>query len=73
MPRSPAHPLFANYRILIRMPVLLYGVMCAYLSALPFSLSLSVYLLLLQYLGFGEEASGCCSRCGRSAVSAQGC
>jgi len=51
-------PLFANYRLLIRMPVLLYGVMCAYLSALPFSLSLSFYPLLLQYLGFGEEASG---------------
>ena len=56
---SFAHqPLFANYRILIRMPVLLYGVMCAYLSALPFSLSLSFYPLLLQHLGFGEEASG---------------
>jgi predicted MFS family arabinose efflux permease len=52
------HPLFANYAILIRMPVLLYGVMCAYLSALPFSLSLSFYPLLLQFLGFGEEASG---------------
>jgi MFS family permease len=50
--------LFGNYRILIRMPVLLYGVMCAYLSALPFSLSLSFYPLLLQHLGFGEEASG---------------
>jgi len=60
-PRHPAGaqpPLFANYRFLIRMPVLLYGVMCAYLSALPFSLSLSFYPLLLQYLGFGEEASG---------------
>jgi MFS family permease len=64
--RTPAKPrsqsagqaLFANYRILVRMPVLLYGVMCAYLSALPFSLSLSFYPLLLQHLGFGEEASG---------------
>lgn len=59
-PRSHAagQALFANYRVLIRMPVLLYGVMCAYLSALPFSLSLSFYPLLLQHLGFGEEASG---------------
>ncbi len=40
------------------MPVLFYGVMCAYLSALPFSLSMSFYPLLLQYLGFGEESSG---------------
>jgi len=54
----PAQGLFGNYRILARMPVLFYGVMCAYLSALPFSLSMSFYPLLLQYLGFGEEASG---------------
>jgi len=59
-PRAPVlgQSLFGNYRVLIRMPVLFYGVMCAYLSALPFSLSLSFYPLLLQYLGFGEEASG---------------
>jgi MFS family permease len=50
--------LFDNYKALIRMPVLLYGAMCAYLSALPFSLSMSFYPLLLQFLGFGEEASG---------------
>jgi len=50
--------LFGNYRVLIRMPVLFYGVLCAYLSALPFSLSMSFYPLLLQQLGFGAEASG---------------
>jgi MFS family permease len=50
--------LFANYRGLLGMPILYYSVMCAYLSALPFSLSTSFYPLLLQYLGFGEEASG---------------
>jgi len=50
--------LFENYRTLIRMRVLQYGVLCAYLSALPFSLSLSFYPLLLQFLGFTEEASG---------------
>jgi MFS family permease len=50
--------LFDNYRVLLRMPVLLYGGLCAYLSSLPFSLSMSFYPLLLQYLGFGEEASG---------------
>ena len=55
---APAHGLFGNYKLLIRMPVLFYGVMCAYLSALPFSLSMSFYPLLLQYLGFGEESSG---------------
>ncbi len=50
--------LFGAYRVLIRMPVLFYGVMCAYLSALPFSLSMSFYPLLLKHLEFGEEASG---------------
>jgi len=50
--------LFANYRALLGMPILSYAVLCAYLSALPFSLSVSFYPLLLQYLGFGEEVSG---------------
>ncbi len=50
--------LFDNYRVLLRMPFLLYGAMCAYLSALPISLSMSFYPLLLQHLGFSEEASG---------------
>ena len=50
--------LFGNYKVLIRMPVLFYGVLCAYLSALPFSLSMSFYPLLLKHLDFGEEASG---------------
>jgi MFS family permease len=50
--------LFHNYGVLVRMPVLLYGGLCAYLGALPFSLSMSFYPLLLQHLGFGEEASG---------------
>lgn len=50
--------LFGNYRVLMRMPVLYYGAVCAYLSALPFSLSMSFYPLLLKHLGFGAEASG---------------
>lgn len=59
-PRKAAEgqSLFGNYAVLLGMPVLFYGVMCAYLSALPFSLSMSFYPLLLKYLGFGEEASG---------------
>jgi cyanate permease len=31
---------------------------CAYLSALPFSLSISFYPLLLAHYGYGEETSG---------------
>jgi MFS family permease len=62
-PRTPrtdtmGQSLFGNYRLLLRMRVLFYGVLCAYLSALPFSLSMSFYPLLLQQLGFGEAASG---------------
>jgi len=50
--------LFANFGALLRLPILYYAVMCAYVSALPFSLSMSFYPLLLKYLGFGEGASG---------------
>lgn len=50
--------LFGNYRVLMRMPVLYYGAVCAYLSALPFTLSMSFYPLLLKHLEFGAEASG---------------
>jgi predicted MFS family arabinose efflux permease len=50
--------LFANYGRLLRVPLLYYAMMCAYLSALPFSLSTSFYPLLLQQFGYGEESSG---------------
>ena len=50
--------LFAGYAEIARMPILYYAILCAYLSALPFSLSMSFYPLLLQHLGYGEEASG---------------
>ena len=62
-PQTPRKPhegqsLFANYAPMLRMPLLYYAVVCAYLSALPFSLSISFYPLLLKELGYGEEASG---------------
>ena len=59
-PRSvvPGQRLFDNYFVLMRVPVLYYGILCAYLSALPFSLSMSFYPLLLQHFGYGAEASG---------------
>ena len=57
--KSPSgQSLFGNYRVLMRMPVLYHGAVCAYLSALPFSLSMSFYPLLLKHLEFGAEASG---------------
>ena len=52
-----AHPL-AAMAPLLRKPIIHYSMMCAYLSALPFSLSISFYPLLLAQFGHGEETSG---------------
>lgn len=50
--------LLAAYLALLKERVIAYAVACAYLSALPFSLSISFYPLLLARYGYGEEASG---------------
>jgi len=55
---APHRNLLARYRPLLRRPIILYCVICAYLSALPFSLSMSFYPLLLAEFGYGEETSG---------------
>ena len=57
-PLAAHRDLFARYRPLLRRPIILYAVICAYLSALPFSLSMSFYPLLLAEYGYGEETSG---------------
>ncbi|MSQ62222.1 MAG: MFS transporter [Betaproteobacteria bacterium] len=54
----PGRPLFGNYAVLLRVPVLYYGILCAYVAALPYSLVMSFYPLLLKQFGFGAEASG---------------
>jgi len=51
------HPL-ARYLPLLRKRIMLYAMLCAYLSALPFSLTMSFYPLLLAQFGHGEGASG---------------
>ncbi len=56
--RNAGQGLFANFAPLLGTRILYYAVMCAYLSALPFSLSVSFYPLLLQAVGYGEESSG---------------
>lgn len=56
--REAGQGLFVHFAPLLRMRILYYAVMCAYLSALPFSLTISFYPLLLQALGYGEESSG---------------
>jgi MFS family permease len=54
----PGHGLLAAYRQLLRLRIIYYAVLCAYLSALPFSLSISFYPLLLEHYGYGAAASG---------------
>ena len=54
---SHAHPL-AAYVPLLRKRIMRYTMMCAYLSALPFSLSMSFYPLLLAQYGHAEGESG---------------
>jgi cyanate permease len=48
----------AAYLPLLRERLIAYTVMCAYLSALPFSLTMSFYPVLLASYGHSEEASG---------------
>ena len=54
----PRQNVIAGYLSLLRQRVIAYAVVCSYLSALPFSLSISFYPLLLAQYGYGEEASG---------------
>jgi MFS family permease len=60
-PRKPVPPgrrVLAAYGPLLRQRIIHYSIFCAYLSALPFSLSMSFYPLLLAQFGYGEESSG---------------
>jgi MFS family permease len=54
---TPRHPL-ASYLPLLRRRIMAYTMLCAYLSALPFSLTMSFYPLLLAQFGHGEGTSG---------------
>jgi MFS family permease len=58
--RKPAvgHNLLVGYWRLLHQRIIRYSMLCAYLSALPFSLSISFYPLLLADFGYGEGASG---------------
>jgi MFS family permease len=58
-PTSPTarHPL-ASYLPLLRRRIIVYTMLCAYLSALPFSLTMSFYPLLFAQFGHGEGTSG---------------
>ena len=56
-PPGARHPL-ASYLPLLRKRIIVYTMLCAYLSALPFSLTMSFYPLLLAEFGHAEGASG---------------
>lgn len=51
-------PLFGAYLPLLRKRIIRYSIACAYLSAVPFALSLSFYPLLFLHYGYGNDASG---------------
>jgi MFS family permease len=51
------HPL-ASYLPLLQRRIMVYTMLCAYLSALPFSLTMSFYPLLLAQFGHAEGTSG---------------
>jgi MFS family permease len=58
-PRKPRTiGVLAGYLPLLKHRIIQYSVLCAYLSALPFSLTISFFPLLLASFGYGEEASG---------------
>jgi len=57
-PHAAPRSILAGYRPLLGRPIILYCVLCAYLSALPFSLTVSFYPLFLAAYGYGEETSG---------------
>ena len=64
VPPKPKNPgrkprrLFSGYAQLIRLRVIPFAIMCAYISALPFSLSFSFYPILLVEYGYTADATG---------------
>lgn len=55
--RAPRR-LFSGYAQLIRLRVIPFAIMCAYISALPFSLSFSFYPILFAEYGYASDATG---------------
>ena len=57
-PRGAHQPMLATYRMLLKKRSLRYAMVCAYISALPISLSFSFYPILLVEQGFDSDATG---------------
>ena len=62
--RAPPHvagaprPMLQTYLALLRRPSVYFAIMCAYISALPFSLSQSFFPILFVEQGFAADAAG---------------
>ena len=56
-PGLRSNPL-SGYRPMLRQPIILYALMCAYISALPYTLGASFFPVLLAQLEYSEETSG---------------
>jgi predicted MFS family arabinose efflux permease len=56
--RAPGAPMFTVYRRLIGKRTIRYSVLCAYISALPVSLSFSFYPILLVEQGLDSDTTG---------------
>ena len=57
-PRGAHLPILATYRILLKKRSIRYAMLCAYISALPISLSFSFYPILFVEQGFDSDATG---------------
>ena len=56
--RASGRHVLASYLPLLRERIIAYSIVCAYVSALPFSLSMSFYPVLLAHYGYAEGTSG---------------
>ena len=57
-PQRKPRRLFSGYAQLVRLRVIPFAIMCASISALPFSLSFSFYPILLTEYGYAADATG---------------
>jgi MFS family permease len=56
--RASAVPMLTTYRTLIGKRAIRYGILCAFISALPLSLSFSFYPIMLVEQGFDSDTAG---------------
>jgi MFS family permease len=57
-PQNKHLPMIATYRMLFKKRRIRYAMLCAYISALPISLSFSFYPILMVEQGFDSDATG---------------